>query len=60
MMKTTIVWVSMSMDYLYLKGKELGLGREALENFMHFNEVALEVKVSDDGVVMEVIASRHQ
>ena len=40
----------------YDKGIQLGLSDEALEMFIHFNEVELEIEVEDSGIVSKITA----
>jgi len=52
-MKTATISAEISSEAAYNKGVEIGLTEEALKMFRHFNEVVLEIKIDDEGVVRE-------
>jgi hypothetical protein len=55
MIKTRI-FASISKENAYEKGEQIGLSGEALNMFKYFNEVELEIKIDDDGVVRKIKA----
>ena len=55
MIKTKI-YAHISKTAAFDKGKQIGLSDEALEMFVHFNEVELEIEVEDNGIVSKITA----
>lgn len=49
--KRLLLYAHCSKETNWEKGKMLGLTGEALQLFVHFEEVALEVEVAEDGMV---------
>ncbi len=41
----------------YDKGVAIGLAGEALEMFVHFNEVELEIEIEESGIVSKITAA---
>ena len=55
MIKTKI-YAYINKTSAYDKGIQIGLSDEALEMFVHFNQVELEIEVEDSGMVSRVKA----
>lgn len=55
-MVKTKIYAYINKTSAYDKGKQIGLSGEALEMFVHFNEVELEIEVEDNGIVSKIKA----
>ena len=49
--KRLTLYAHCSKDSLWEQGEQLGLMGETLSLFAHFNEIALDVEVAEDGMV---------
>ena len=52
----TKVYAYITKESLYEKGLSIELADKALNMFMHFNEIELEIEVEDSGIVSKVTA----